>query len=287
MRRRRIILFLALVTMAAGVAWFWPRGPAEPVYHGKRLSLWIEESGHGQDPQTERQAREAVRAVGTNALPFLLAQFTRSESRLALRLNRWLSTLRKTDFRFDTGWNHIFIGAKGIALLGSNAAPVLPILAAHLTDQDRGAYAAWAMSGCGEPALPYLLKAAASTNGDLAFGAVQSLGNLAKNTPSAIPPLIQLLKSTNWIVQSLALSGLGDARSRPDLVVPALVEALADRNRSIRIRAEFALGRLEAVAKPAVPDLLKLLKDSDRAVAREASNALLRIDPSALLLSEK
>lgn len=89
-RRRRVAVVLAAcVLVGLGVVPFWP-GEREPEYNGKKLSewLWI----IGTNSTTDRQiindttnlasityelshvieAVRAVRAIGTNALPFLI-----------------------------------------------------------------------------------------------------------------------------------------------------------------------------------------------------------------------
>ena len=89
MKRRRILLMLALATVAMAFVVFWRRGPKEPVYQGKRLSEWIAEASQPltHDPdgrwniQQKRDAEKAIHSFGTNALPYLLYEFTRPISK--------------------------------------------------------------------------------------------------------------------------------------------------------------------------------------------------------------
>jgi hypothetical protein len=82
----------------------WPDDP-EPEYHGKKLSAWIDSfwpqpigviTGVGFSNKP-RKAEEAVRHIGTNALPYLLKwlNYERPKWRIAVlhacnELPRWL-----------------------------------------------------------------------------------------------------------------------------------------------------------------------------------------------------
>src|SRR6185503_1237613 len=82
--KRRRILLLAAVGVMAALFFLWPRGPREPVYQGKRLTQWINQANteirmgaSGRFDRIREEARTALAAIGTNALPFLLNEFTR------------------------------------------------------------------------------------------------------------------------------------------------------------------------------------------------------------------
>src|SRR2546423_4143418 len=92
-KRKRLSISAAAVVMVIAVAAiaFWP-GEKEPEYQGKKLSEWLEiyrtndvalrnamwepwtAAKYGPKPRVDRDAAaEAVRHIGTNALPWLLA----------------------------------------------------------------------------------------------------------------------------------------------------------------------------------------------------------------------
>src|SRR6266478_5530398 len=72
MHRRRVYLILGVVgVVLAGVLLVVFSREREPEYGGKRLSEWVEEFPSGFSVETQ-QARQAVRHIGTNALPFLV-----------------------------------------------------------------------------------------------------------------------------------------------------------------------------------------------------------------------
>ena len=282
MTRRRLIFFCALVLVAAGVVALWPSGPKEPVFQGRKLSEWIRIAGlYPTNSQTEH-ARVAINAIGTNAIPYLLSEFSARESRLAPKLAEWVSRKTGFDFGFDEGNPRRGMAVVGLSFLGTNAAPALPALATNLTDEENCVGAAWVMGECGEMALPYLLTALTSTNLLNWYVVIHALGSLTAQTDAAIPPLVQLTQHTNHGFRALAAANLSKARSRMDLVIPALGRLLSDSHPSVQLMATDSLIRMRERAKGAIPDLLVMLQDTNLTRASWASNALYKIDPSAL-----
>src|SRR5262249_2412785 len=66
---------VGLSAVLIGVAFMWLSGRNEPVYKGRRVSAWILDLADNNPSLTrffeETPAKEAVRAIGTNAIPFL------------------------------------------------------------------------------------------------------------------------------------------------------------------------------------------------------------------------
>ena len=282
MKRRRLILFGALALMAASVVALWPRGPKEPVYQGKKLTRWIGEYCESNTEAEQERAVTGIRAIGTNALPYLLYLFVRPPTPTTTKFNAWMEEHTDFGLRLPEAWSSWNMAGYGINVLGSNATDALPVLVGYLGDEKRGHLAAYGMSGVGESALPFLLNACDSTNATVAFQAVEALGGIAKHFESAIPPLIRLLDHTNDAVGMRAAQALRSNQSRPDLVVPALIRKLSDRNTRRQMSAAFALGWQGKAARAAVPHLLPLLQSPDLRVKTAASNALQQIDPTAL-----
>jgi HEAT repeat protein len=133
-------------------------------------------------------------------------------------------------------------------------------------------------------ALPYLVKALASTNATAAEQAVaEGLCRLARTSEAAVPALLQSLLHTNKAIRARVLNCLGSLKTRPELVVPALTKALSDADEYVTRLAAAELGRRGASARPALAELRRLMTNSDARVAGVASNAVQEIDPTALL----
>ena len=72
-RNRRFLLVLIACLGIAVVSWVALRGEPQPMSEGVELSRWIE----AYDPMSKDEAKaraplEAVRRIGTNAVPFLV-----------------------------------------------------------------------------------------------------------------------------------------------------------------------------------------------------------------------
>ena len=283
MKRRRILLLLALAAVATSVAVFWPRGPKEPLVEGKRITFWINEALNQPVSSPEHEyAIQAMKAAATNAVPFLLHQFTRPRSKLRATLSRWTSAIPVVSLRSEDYDGRVRTAAWGLFMLGPDAAPALPTLAGDLGNEDRGHLAASAMAGIGDRALPWLLNATASTNPVVVVHAIMGLVEMTFESESAVQPLIQLLRHTNSEIRMMTALNLNRVDKRPDLIVPALAAALADPEPEVRSLAAHSLGEMGTNAQAALPALLLLMSSTNDSVASAASNAVLYIDPAAL-----
>jgi hypothetical protein len=72
---RRAFLQGILVMTAAVVAVLVIRSfsSSEPAYRGKRLSAWLEDFQDGFELASP-EAKEAIRVIGTNAIPILMSE---------------------------------------------------------------------------------------------------------------------------------------------------------------------------------------------------------------------
>jgi hypothetical protein len=95
MRKRLGIAFgVVLLTVAgiiAGLIWF--ANTRDPVYQGKPLSAWLEAYNDNPPPSaTRHEADEALRHLGTNALPALLRRMRAKDTAFK---NRWFALVQK------------------------------------------------------------------------------------------------------------------------------------------------------------------------------------------------
>ena len=292
MKRRRILLALLLVLAAAVVFAFWPRGPKQPVYQGKKLRDWIEAyatplKGHpGYPPpemvQRREAAQRAIEAIGTNALPWLMHELSRPESKWAAAFNRWAAGHPSIHWRLRDQNSRRAICVLGLFLLRTNTAPVLPALAGYLHDPQRNGIAWQAMVGAGDLAVPFLLTALTSTNEVAVQAAGAALTRLAPDSELAVTNLVPLLKTGNERTRIAAAYCLRAAGKREDLAANAIADALTDDSASVQWQAEHSLSEMGPRAKAAIPELQRLYKFSTGRYERMASNALYYIDPAAL-----
>ena len=289
MKRRRLILFGALALLVVGVVALWPRGPKEPVYQGKPLLQWLNDSYYCNDASAQvklEAATRAVKASGTNALPFLLSCFVTNKPGAIHKINESLDRLGMDALQFKEPRDSLPAASYGIHLLGPEAAPALPVFARHLEehsgDGDTGEWAASAMSGIGEPAFPFLVKAAASTNVTIHFNGIQGLQTLANTTEKVVSPLMALLKDANPQLRRAAAFALRHTSFKKEQVVASLAAVLSDADSEVQQCAVNSLLKLRAVAKPAIPQLLALMNTTNASLALMVSNTVHQIDPAAL-----
>jgi len=85
---------LILLTVTSAVLAFASLHRAEPVCRGNTLSYWLQQYNEVQDIRKLGPADDAIRAIGTNALPHLLADLGGRESTSARMLASWSARRR-------------------------------------------------------------------------------------------------------------------------------------------------------------------------------------------------
>src|ERR1017187_7739547 len=197
---------------------------AEPRYLDKSLSEWIplaRLSGEVNIPLDAR-AFDALRDIGTNALPWLL---------------RWIQSDKPETAR---------LGLEGLGLLGPIAKPGIPELVRLVNDWPSSS--AWSNAIPALPAirdtnyipyaLPFLLSAATNTDGSAAswWQALQSIFYqptqpiaASASTKAALSVFVACLQDKDWRVAAKAADGLdfGVSTIDPVVAVPALAACLA------------------------------------------------------------
>jgi hypothetical protein len=129
----------------AGLIWavVWLATPREPSYQGKTLSEWIAPfcrqtaKGLGLDAPAGQQhfqelepARQAVTAIGTNALQFLIARLNHRESALHRTVRQLLEKQPYLRFRLSDPNVSKIRAIRALAILGPAAQPAIPSLKA-------------------------------------------------------------------------------------------------------------------------------------------------------------
>lgn len=286
MRRRRVIIILAACVFAGiGLFAFWPGG-REPEYGGKKLSEWL-----GSDMRPNGDTFDAVRTMGTNALPQLVSwldyerppwQYKLMEIGRKISPRLW-NRLYGRDLKVTRMNNAVW----AFDILGAQAAPAIPALV-HImkTGPTNSAdSAAYVLGGVGEAAVPVLLDILTNRQ---AYPLLQTgrLGTMIRgpltNGALLVPTLASYLTNQDTELRGNAASMLGELRAEPITVVPELAKLVRDRNKNTRYRAIVALEKFGGNARPAVPFLLPVLSDSEKPIRGAAMDALNAIAPEVL-----
>jgi hypothetical protein len=217
MRKSRCILMVVLVVAVLG-AMAWQAlilgQPKDPVYEGKTLSAWLPDIDYNQ-PQTKREkAGEAIRSMGTNALPFLLRDLDLAQ---APRLKDSLLRLSRQQSLFKLNWRDADERSRqatwAFKALGAAGSPAIPELL-RLEDSNPG-YVPGALAGIGVVALPFLIQGLTNDNehvrGNVAVylaNAVSDQSISASEAKIALPQLIANLQDTNASVRAQSAAAL-------------------------------------------------------------------------------
>jgi hypothetical protein len=264
----------------------------EPVYENRTLTSWMEElgsspsclDGMGIDKirlmeEKKRAAEQAIRAMGTEAVPPLLNRLTAS-----------FGTPHP-----DEGQR--IIGA--FRALGAQARPAIPDLIKLLTPAYEAAHrslsesdaqlkesqaiaAATVLRIIGEAAIDPLLAALRSKDPQTRFGAAMALENFGRYGTDVLPDLINALEDENKNVRWRAARTIGDLRQMPEISVPALARRVSDDPAvNVRLYAISALNKFGGDAIAALPQLSRAANDADAYVGSEAKEVLGKVKAAA------
>jgi HEAT repeat protein len=265
MTKKPHMLQAVLALGVVGVlVWLVMRRTGEPVYREKRLSEWLRGYDYaGLKSRARAESDEAVRKMGTNAIPLLLQRLRENESSLKFRVFRLLEKqhfLIITNSRAST--RNVEAG-QAFRALGAAAGTAVPeLIRIYNRNISVDSQCAVAISlGCIGPA---------------ASNAVPALLARASNRQTEI--------GTNELVCDSAIFALGHIHAQPARVVPVLMEQLLHAPKAnTQYAATVALGWFGADAKPAVPVLIKCYADVGNSAAMKAAvrTAIQKIDTGA------
>src|SRR5215831_8047681 len=221
-KQQTIILVAVLILAAAGLYLAWPSRPkpAEPVYGGRKLSDWLPDYNYAPDSERHPRAEDAVRHIGTNALPFLLRWTDHQDTAVATQVRRAYNGVQHATGRGRFWENNrkerAYQAAKAILTLRPEAYAAVPFLTRMFTGEgdDRKHNAAFALAHMGTNGLAPLSAALTNTNPDVRKVATNAFQRIAAeapgNSPSGLartPSTFVTLGSANTLRASLRVTG--------------------------------------------------------------------------------
>jgi HEAT repeat protein len=306
-RKRVIVASGALLVAVIAVFLFQlsrppKRGP-EPVYQGKTLSQWMAarkmtDYSDPRFPSTPELASaiEAVKQMGTNALPFLLDDLRARDALIWKKIPgsiyfkfRFLYRARSAYYRGRGGPHErneqaVFF----LRAMGPLATPALPEIAKCLDHPDIAQpalevlnfYASNGQMSPGPEVTTALLKAMTSGDRRARQLAANTVNLFRVDADLAVPALLRTLRDPAAEVRATSAMALG-YRARASVIVPALIGVLDDSDHYVRRNAVWRLGMYGSNAAPAIPKIVGCLSDTNLEVRTEATNAITLIDPEA------
>ena len=255
-----LLLFLILIATAFRLS----ARAAEPSYNGKPLSEWllilkIGNTSTGERVEDDIEAREAVRQMGTNAIPTLLDILGAND-----RSKGWvLSKLKSKGFRemyhnpnVPTDDFHD-TGVMAFGLLGTNAIPAIPKIKKLLDDWETCSGAAQVLVGLGPAGWDTLTNGLYNSDDNVRGVTLWAIGSKSTMDSNAIARImIAALKDPDMVNRTTAIRYLGS--KDPAVAIPALLPLLDNPKDYDYAVVGRSLSSYGAAAKAAVPKLLSL-----------------------------
>jgi HEAT repeats len=270
MGTKRRILLTALLLAGIGLVTWCLIPPPEPRYKGHALSEWLlgyswfsgspslatggskyTLNARSQVYANWDQSDDAIRAIGTNAIPTLLRMLCANDTKTKMAFIHLMEKQRIVGFVYTPAPSLNFAGAMGFRKLGPPGAVAIPDL---IKIYHRN-ISSWSRSAT-----------------------AMALSDLA---PFDIPGISEGLASPDPQVRRVLVTALARIHARPDAIVPVLTRCLHDSDADVRITAAGALASYGADARAAIPDLQQLRQDQNSEVSFAAQYALDRVTPAA------
>ena len=196
------------ILSVVGVATYTP-SQREPVYQGKKLSVWLAEANAGRWPrQGAVAADEAIRQIGTNAFPQITQLLRSRDSALISKLVNVYYRHPWVRIHFTTQRDRHSQAVAACYALGPVAKPLVPEVAKALQHRDVQLFAAMWLGSLGpdaEAAIPALVEILKDKKNPIRFMAAQNLANIAIHSKEEVLPVLhECLRDTNSFVSSEA-----------------------------------------------------------------------------------
>ena len=269
-----VVLLILLAAIFAFSSYF-----SEPRYQGRRLSHWLAENHDRYSPESQ----EALRAIGSNAVPTLLKMLQLEEPfslRGVFEKLRVPIELIKDDSERNRVRN---MALRGFHFIGVAGAPAIPTLLPLLTN--RNAYTASEVLQCiGPPALAPVQQFLTHTNLDARRHAVHIILSITRRAPAT---LTNLLAHPDPIVRGETYLWLRSNELPAEFVLETLLKGLEDPDELAASRAAVAIRGSGLDATKALPRLHQLRQTTNALLATEITstinhlNKLIRIEQYA------
>jgi HEAT repeat protein len=284
---------LAIAIAALGIRFVFSF--ADPRYHGRTLTSWLQQYDYTpamNDPQRRREAQEAVRAIGAKrALPVLLGLVETKDDPVSLWLidksekyrERLMENFPSDSFedyeriRWHDARNFQLLGIAGFEILGTNAAPAVQELEKFLNDKDYDFVIKRGLVSIGKPAEPVFCRALTNQDPDIRQWAIDQLASVTDDVEVYIARIKPCLHDSSNGVRGTTVDAIGMQANAPELAVPLLVEALKDS--AVTVNAANALANFGTNALVAFPLLTNLVEHGDTNEAVAALKTLIIIAP--------
>ncbi len=246
-----VTVAVVLAAVSYGIIAFTPKAP---VYQGKGYYEWTAElqkaQGNYSDPDRWKKieaASTASRAMGTNALPLVMADL-RARTTIKDRVVAWLAPrapfLKLKPPNVADRWGRGIRAMEVLGPLGKLYLPELIMMVSNSTGYTEGMLIA-----IGPDALPAFTNLLAHSKYPQTGNLIAYFANAVyagriqpEQAAVALPFLVQVFRSTDSHGRWYAASAFGAIHQDPQLCIPLLIEGLQDPSPSVRQSCVESLG---------------------------------------------
>jgi hypothetical protein len=264
MKARYVVGPVVAVGLLATVCFLLVRN-SEPRYAGRSLSYWLNEA----NVYRSEGATNAIRAIGTNAWPFLVKRAGARNS----KIERLLITELGFELIKYSGRSNME-GAIGLEI-GPQLKPFLPDIILGLTNS-RGVFSI-VLGEIGEPALPTAIACLTNADSRVRIGAANSFYFFKCDTSSAKGALMNAVRDPERTVALRAASLVAKMKPNGD-TLEFFVNNLSSTNRLLVLASMNGLRFIGPSASNALPALLKVAESADTEVSRRATSVIKLIE---------
>lgn len=262
------IAALVVATLLLGALALGLNRSREPQFQGRRISLWLEDYA----AQKPGQVSQAMREIGTNALPYVVQQLERNDSPWQSGYRRlWpkLPGLLQKIFPSPKPPFEVVHGANAFHFIGTNSLSSAITLLQHQNPMVRQA-AAWGIctlrrqSPVANEAIPALTAALSDPDQQVRFYTLLAFKEMGTAASNAVPVITTVLTPTGpasatntaFYLRAAAASALGKIGPPAVSAVPSLKTTLQAPNPYLRGQAATAIWRISGEVDTALPVLL-------------------------------
>ena len=275
-RTRLRWLVLAMVALLPLTLSFIIWAGREPRHDGRTLSEWLSQSYY--ERASEEETARAIQAMGSRVLPTLLDWMRTRDSRTKRAIADLAGRQSLIELRLESAEERRGIAVAGFYLLGTNAAPAIPALAALIEDPQLGGTALNGLHAIGVPAWAVLLAALTNSQRDVKTAAAGWLtSDPFIRLPGTIEAILRLLHDGDSNVQSILIHTLANCGKYPELTHPAFAELASDPNNASRRAAITAMVNARVDPAIALPVYLAAMENGEAEVRRRAVQGLSEI----------
>jgi len=285
MRKRRKLLWILLGCGIAIVLVLTLWREREPRFENHSLLEWIAITDHGDKDSefSKKEGEEAVRHIGTNALPFLIKCIQYRERPWQTHLGALFHKLPDelanplSDLIVGHGAERQEAAFSGLYILGPDAKGAMPALTNLLTTQPQLAeYCLTVLAQIGGDGLTPILNALTNQASPHRIAAFDALVGFGTNRPLdriVISTLTDCLSDTNRDLAFCAAQILCCHDSEKELAMKTLFDGLATDDMRIR-RSAITRLKISLNRGYSVPDLLQFLQDTNSPLSPYSAGAL-------------